>query len=353
MLNSERPKRKFFADEETANQYADELMEDRGTLRTFVHRMTAQEQEVVARLLTRVGHDTARLEQLVEIGLRHTSKPSVSVADAIAQFMDSQRADGVGDHMMRNYEATIEKQFADQFNCPVGDLRSPAIDDWLRTFTVPRTRNNKRGHVLTFLRWLQARDLLPHDVQWRLARAIEPVTDVEVLTPEQMSKLLEVARAPQRMGHRVATAVPFIALCGFAGLRNAEAGRMRWEDIHFDRGFIDVRASIVKRVRNTRSRTVPLLPNLKAWLELYRRLEGPICKGTMSEVLVRVAARAGIAWQKNALRHSYASYRVAMTQNEAQVATEIGDLVGTMKRHYKRALAPDLGDKWFGLMPLA
>lgn len=349
LAGSGNPKRRYFPDEASARQYADELMGDRGTLASYFHRLSIPHQEIVARLIARVNFDAVELERLVNVGAKQTPGSSVTVADAVRDFMVIQRTNGVGDHMMRNYAATVEKQFAERFTGAVSEIRSPAVDDWLRTFTDPRTRNNKRGHVLTFLRWLQARDYVAHDVQWRLTRAIEPARDISILTPDQMRKLLECVRGDHRPGHRRESLLPFIAIGAFAGLRSAEVMRLQWEDIHLDRGFIFVSASIVKRVRNTLSRTVPIQPNLKAILTPLVR-KGPVCPNErMAEVLIRVASQAGIDWQKNALRHSYTSYRVASGINEAQVATEIGDLVGTMKRHYKQAIDPALGAKWFSI----
>lgn len=347
IAGSGNPKRRFFPDEAAARQYADELMGDRGTLASFFHRLSIPHQEIVARLIARVNFDAEELERLVNVGAKQASGSSISVADAVRDFMVIQRTNGVGEHMMRNYAATVEKQFCERFTGSVAEIRSPAVDDWLREIKDPRTRNNKRGHVLTFLRWLQARDYVPHDVQWRLTRAIEAARDVAILTPGQMRKLLECARGEHRPGHRRESLLPFIAIGAFAGLRSAEVMRLKWEDVHLDRGFIFVSASIVKRVRNTLSRTVPIQPNLKAILDPLVR-KGPICpNGRMAEVLIRVASQAGIEWKKNALRHSYTSYRVASGVSEAQVATEIGDLVGTMKRHYKQAIDPALGAEWF------
>lgn len=349
-----KPRRRFFSTQELAKQYAEELMSDRGTLAGYFRRLDEKGQGIVASLLARVNFDAAELLRLVDLGLKHSvTHSSVSVPSAVTEFIESKRRQGVGDHV-DNYETDLQKQFAVRFPGPVAELRSPAIDDWLSEFEHPRTRNNKRGTVLTFLRWLQAREYVPQSIQWKLTRAIEPATDVAILTPEKMLDLLNAARKPRRRrtDFKDEQLIPFLSIAAFAGLRVREVSALDWSDVHLDRDIIHVQRSRTKRTRNTQSRMVPIQPNLKAWLLAYAEKKGPVCpRPKMSPVLTRLVNGIGMEWEQNALRHSYTSYRVAVTQNEAQVATEIGDLVTTMRKHYKMAVDPKVGAEWFAIAP--
>ena len=58
-------------------------------------------------------------------------------------------------------------------------------------------------------------------------------------------------------------------------------------------------------------------------------------------------------WQKNALRHSFISYRVADTQNVNQTALECGNSPSIIFKHYRELVRPAEAKKWFGIAPEA
>jgi hypothetical protein len=43
---------------------------------------------------------------------------------------------------------------------------------------------------------------------------------------------------------------------------------------------------------------------------------------------------SGAKWKRNALRHSFGSYRMVQTKNEGQVALEMGNSPKVVKDHY-------------------
>jgi hypothetical protein len=62
-------------------------------------------------------------------------------------------------------------------------------------------------------------------------------------------------------------------------------------------------------------------------------------------------ATVGFAWKHNALRHSFISYRVAQTQNVAQVALEAGNSPRVVFSNYRELVRPADAAKWFGIAP--
>ena len=56
-------------------------------------------------------------------------------------------------------------------------------------------------------------------------------------------------------------------------------------------------------------------------------------------------------WKKNALRHSFISYRVADTQNVNQTALECGNSPSIIFKHYRELVRPAEATKWFGIAP--
>jgi integrase len=107
----------------------------------------------------------------------------------------------------------------------------------------------------------------------------------------------------------------------FAGLRMPEIVKLDWQDVNFEKGFIDV--GILKAKTRMR-RHAPLTDNLRAWLQPIAKPVGKIISGGLRKRHEAAREKAGIQWQANILRHSFVSYRLADTQDSAKVALESG-----------------------------
>jgi integrase len=136
----------------------------------------------------------------------------------------------------------------------------------------------------------------------------------------------------------------------FAGLRVAEIGKLDWRDVDLQHGLITVGASISK----TRSRRlVPILDNLKAWLQLIAKPAGPVLVEPDTRYRHEaVRRRAGIVeWPQNCLRHSFVSYRLAATQNAPQTALESGHDQAVLFKHYRELVRPKDAERFFSIRP--
>jgi hypothetical protein len=61
---------------------------------------------------------------------------------------------------------------------------------------------------------------------------------------------------------------------------------------------------------------------------------GPIFKTDPRKRIAKVVRLSGVKWKRNALRHSFGSYRMEQTKNEGQVALEMGNSPKVVKDHY-------------------
>ena len=55
--------------------------------------------------------------------------------------------------------------------------------------------------------------------------------------------------------------------------------------------------------------------------------------------------------EKNALRHSYISYRVAEIEDVAKVALEAGNSPQMIFQHYRELVQPKEAKAWFAIVP--
>ena len=89
--------------------------------------------------------------------------------------------------------------------------------------------------------------------------------EIEILSVSQVARLLESAGSDM---------LPFWTLGAFAGLRRAQIERLTWNEVHFEAGVIEVRAS---KSKTASRRLVTIQPNLRQWLAPYRRSSGRVC----------------------------------------------------------------------------
>jgi integrase len=356
LLQSEKSQCRWFVSKDEAYKHAERLEQMRGTIAGALLRLPIEDQEAVLRAIVRVGGDAGRLHAALD-GLdakAASADAAAGISEAVELFISGKEADGVSAGQVRNYKATLG-QFETFFKGGHAEVCAAVLNEFLRQLDVdPVTRNNKRTELLTWLRFCRDHGFRS-DVP-AMAIAMEPEKEIELFTPDELRSLLKTARSyvvefreRKRQSELQRAAVLFIAVGAFAGLRAREVKALHWEQVDFKSGVIHVMRSRTKRTRNTFPRTAPILPALKSWLELVPQelRTGPLLPSN-AERFVRgaVAPKSGVAWKHNALRHSFATYRAALT-NEAQTATEIGDLVSTMKRNYKTSVGPDVAKEWF------
>ena len=134
-----------------------------------------------------------------------------------------------------------------------------------------------------------------------------------------------------------------------------------WANVNRKAKIIEIKAGTAKTASR---RVIPILPNLAAWLKDYWQDEGPICQyAYMADEFGDLARRAtaerkkkkadapDFKWKHNALRHSFISYRVAMTQDVAKVSLEAGNSPQMIFKHYRELVRPDAAKAWFAIMP--
>jgi len=235
------------------------------------------------------------------------------------------------------------------------------LDAWLRAKTKsPSHRATLRQALVTFWRWARMKEVVP-DRTTAAERTTKPNPQkgsIGVLTPVQLRDVLRAVRADY---------LPWALLQSLAGIRTNElfperyqsTGKdvLRWDDIDFEDPHIYIRDEVAK---TGQSRVVPLLPVLAKWLAPIAG-EGPICprdepswyrrKGDKSVVQSVVEAAGLDYWPQNCLRHSYGSYRTAITQDIGKVSLEMGNSPSVVRRNYLKAQTPAVAKEWFALTP--
>ncbi len=321
------------------------------------------------------------------------------VREVVAEILEVKRSDKLSERYVKQLEYDLER-FSRQFRCRLIDVVGTDVDQWLRSLGVgARTRNNLRNSVNALFKFGVARKYLTkdHDEIDAVPVAKDAGGEIEIYTPEEMKEVLTVA-SPEH--------IPFLAISAFAGVRHAELQRLDWAHVNQKAKIIEIKAGTAKTASR---RVIPILPNLAKWLKPHRRPSGEICSYTnmvlqfveltrrvnekrratwakangVSDEKLKAADEAAAArlaeltrnqrrsrgtvmpgaetaadegwkpflWKHNALRHSFISYRVAQTQNVAQVALEAGNSPQMIFQHYRELVRPNDAKAWFALTP--
>jgi integrase len=294
--------------------------------------------------LQTLGNSTSLSEAVRYFVDNRPRKPrDITIRQVVDEFVDLKKREGeVGPLHLRDLRNRLGR-FADTFNIPICKVRPEDIRDYVLQQDVSlRTRHNLRTTLTTFFNYARAEGYLPADHRGVPfpAKRRRTKLNVQVFTPDEITAILGAADVNE--------AVP-VALTAFAGIRAEEVKLLECRHIDFAQGHIEVPGEVDK---NELRRIVPLSNNLAAWLQHLRGASGPVSQYTnLANLYARLSARSGVSWKRNALRHSFISFRVALTKNIPQVAYEAGNSPEMIQRHYLKVVTEAAAKQWFAVLP--
>ena len=248
------------------------------------------------------------------------------------------------------------KKAARAFSGQIREIRADDIDAWLSGMTEAsgRTKNNYRMALLTLFSYARDKRHLPRGERTEAefsTRYDDKGGNIGIYMPEEFRVLL--TNIDERF-------LPFVALGGFAGLRSIEILRLDWQDIWFDKGVIEVGKD---KAKTATRRLPPILPALEAWLKSHAKSSGRVIPNVRDEFhftrrfkaatdkLIDAEGRSLVRMVHNGLRHSFCSYRLAVTKSAAQVALEAGNSPKMLFENYRELVTEEDALAYFGILP--
>jgi integrase len=273
--------------------------------------------------------------------LPHFGFDRFTVREVINEFLIAKARANRSDRYLRQLRVSLSSFAQGRSNSPLDSVTVQEVEKWLYGLNLrPKTMRGYLGDVKTLFHFAHRRQYLPDCA----AVSVElPASDTGhaapcIHTPEQVKTVLEAARASNLDVCR------HLAVRYFAGIRTAEAHRLREENILLDRGLIEVPAAKAK----TRSRRlVKIQPCLAAWLALGGALR------PMRPDTVRANIRAsGVKWEPNVTRHSFVSYHLAQFESASKTALEAGHDEQMLFAHYRALVTLEAANRFWGIYPL-
>jgi integrase len=302
------------------------------------------------RAVEKLTPHNATISEAVDHYLQHVLK--YRAAPVITEIIEKLLADAAANHRR---ERTIKDlrhrltMFAKTYGgSRIAEITREELKDWLQDPTLgARSRINYAVKLSQLWNYAIANGWAENNLVASIPRPDAEDSDPEIFTVEQAAGLLEHAEEYDLLG--------YIVLGVFAGLRSAEINRLDWKDVKLaERNIIIGTAVAKKRSR----RVVEINDTLAAWLPLCAKTKGPVVpldsNRTLYARLAKLATAAGLEkWPDNGLRHSCASYSLALTGDAVRVAYQLGNSADMIHRHYKALVTKADSKRFWELRPAA
>jgi integrase len=283
---------------------------------------------------------------------RDSSLPDLTVAEASERFLAAKTAEGLSARHCKDLRR-ITGKLVQAFAVNLKDITAEDLGRYIANLKMGAvSKNNHLRNIKTLFTFARAQGWLTKN-ETTAADAVNFVKTKRkppaIFTPAETAALL--SNASERF-------LPYLALIAFGGVRadeisedeprpGEERGQLRWEDIDFERGVVNVPEAVSKTIR----RKITMQPNLAQWLTPYRGRKGFIYDLEPSNDREKCATAAGVKWKHNALRHSFASYRLEACKNAAEVSLEMGNSPRMVLQRYADVVHAEDAAAYWNIMP--
>jgi integrase len=279
------------------------------------------------------------------------SRERLALAKAADDYFDAKEAKGRSTRLLTDIRSRIGKFVADHPGRAIGEFTTAGIQGWIdrlrrqdRKAVSAQTRRNFATILGGFFEHYRRRGVIAENPCRDLERESDRGDgDVEYWKPDEADALLRAA-SPE--------VLPALVVGLFAGVRTAELTRLRWRDIDLDQRHVEIKAGTAK----TRSRRLaPLSENAIAWLRPRRgEPDSPIYgehPTTLPKRITEAAEAAGVRRIANGARHSWFTFRCALTGDVARTALEGGNSPAVVHSHYRGLATAADATRFFEIRP--
>jgi len=289
--------------------------------------------------------------------LHNHNEDGVTIEQLGERWLADLRRRGCRETTLRERKHKITRLTADFGNRPAASLTRQDLLDWLdRQGLTGVTADGYRRAYKTMFNFAMDEKIVE----------MNPVAGIKAFkTDERLPVPFTVASVQTIMDAAAKHApimVPTLAVQFFAGLRPGEAKGLKWEDVNWTERTIRV---LPETSKMRRSRLVEMNDTLRAWLQPYRKKDGPIgitsqnqfdfymSRKYCGEKKMGLLKAAGVEWIQDGPRKTFASMHYATHQDAAKLAAILGHTgdAGVLFRHYRGLVKPSEAANYWRLRP--
>ena len=261
----------------------------------------------------------------------------ITLRAAIDEVLAAKVAAGLHPHSIEVLRYVLKRFSIGRESAPLASITAREIEIFLAGLNIkPVTKQSFVGRLSSLFSYHVRKDNLLLNPCRKLERIKVVTTAPVVLTPEQADTLLLNTPAKFR---------PYVVLGMFAGIRPDELHRLTWRDV-----CLETKTVTVNLAKTRRRRIVPLEPRAVFLLKRHARKKGNIAPNKPAVRRFKRAVRECIGcetWPQDLLRHTAASYLLALLGDVGKVAARLGNSSSVMLTHYHQPVtAADCEEFW-------
>jgi integrase len=330
-----------------------QLLQRETGIRAAATRLTDEQLHEAESMFRRVAGHAHPLSFYVEFALANYREPVTQklLAEAVTEFLVIKDHEREQDLISEPYLTRVKrdlKRLQKHFPAStVADLTGAKLMEYFEARRAAhKTFNNRRGVVSAFLKFALQRD-------WIADNPLTKIPPRRIRRRRGCAITFAASQTAGLMAHvekHYPTAVPFFALCLFAGirpcLRTGEILRLQPASVKLDANMIRIDGEVSK-VREPRN--VAIQPNLAAWLRAYPLKKFPIIPANLQHIREKVAEKFPLA--HDVMRHSFISFFVAKFRSIGEAALQAGNSESIIRKHYLDLKTTEEAEEFFGILP--
>jgi len=322
-------------------------------IRPAVTRLTEDQLHEAEAVFRRLANHPRPLSFYVEFALANYREPIAQrlLTEAITEFLvlkDHEREqDLISEPYLTRVKRDLDRLKKHFPGATVAELTATRLLGYFEARgAAHKTFNNRRGVVSAFLKFCLQRE-------WIADNALTKIPPRRIRRRRGGAVTFDAGQATALMAHvetHYPAAVPFFALCLFAGirpcLRTGEILRLKPEHVNLAEGLIRIDGEVSK-VREPRNVTIQ--PNLAAWLRKYPLEKFPIIPTNLQHLREKVAQKFPLA--HDVMRHTFISMFVAKFRSLGEAALQAGNSETIIRRHYLDLKTTAEAEAFFSIRP--
>lgn len=301
----------------------------------------------------RVAGQPRSISFYVDFALANYREPTClkPLSEAAAEFVAAKQHERDQDLISETYLVRLRREMVRlQKRCPVATVaeltpaRLVAYCEFGRASR--KTYNNRRGTMSAFLKFALHRE-------WIAENPISKIPTFRLRRKRGGAQTLTADKAKELMAFvekEIPTAVPFFALCLFAGirpcLRTGEILRLQPGHVRLADNLIRIDGEVSK-VREPRS--IAIQPNLAAWLRAYPLKKFPIVPANLQHLREKAVEKFDLG--HDIMRHTFISMFVAKFRSIGEAALQAGNSEAIIRKHYLDLKEPAEAEAFWAILP--
>jgi len=330
-------KQRFFVSKELAIQWMQELRSDTRCANFWSSRSPQEQKDIIAAFDVALQRKLPLLKAVMAAKTRPYPAPK-PLAQIIPIYLSSLKFRSLREASFKQIRLMLNQLLTQYGTLDTNTITPTHLEHWFANRKWARsTIDGVIAKIGPFFTWCVREGYCANNPCAAVKRPRNDDSPPAIFTPLETKTLLITAlKADPDM-------IPYLALGLFAGVRPLEIERLTWADVL--EGYIEITATKAK----TRQRRLVSLPdNLKQWLALG----GDLPLMNKRKRLARVLKIAQLKWQPDIMRHSFASYHLAMHSSADKTAFELGHRDSKMLfAHYRELVTQEAAQSYWAIRP--